>query len=112
MDVAILTMDVKKGGTTDLLLTCYVLEQHYLCRFTKIDDRSLVVYCITENDASDDGPMLLSIEETTSPNPLLGQVELREGQWDLAIYEQASTTNLDPQGLRMIWSEEVNVTTW
>ena len=42
------------------------------------------------------------ITETTNPNALSGQVELLEGSYILKIYEQLSTTNLNPSGLNCV----------
>lgn len=42
------------------------------------------------------------ITETSNPNPLLGQVELQTGDYDYKVFEQTSTTNLDPTGLNEV----------
>lgn len=44
------------------------------------------------------------ITETASPNPLLGEVELQPGDYDYKVFEQSSTTNLDPTGLNEVES--------
>jgi hypothetical protein len=45
----------------------------------------------------------------TTANPLNGEVQLQAGSYDLKIYEQSSTTNLDPTGLDCVEDEIVTV---
>lgn len=41
--------------------------------------------------------------QTTAPNALLGQLKLPiAGEFEYRVYEQSSTTNLDPTGLNMV----------
>lgn len=39
---------------------------------------------------------------TATPNPLLGEVKLKTGDYTYTIYEQVSATNLIPTGLKIV----------
>lgn len=54
-------------------------------------------YCIGTNTSTHTGRYdLFLIEETDSPDPLIGQVSLPSGDYTYTIYQQSSSTNLDP----------------
>ena len=42
------------------------------------------------------------ITDTANPNPLLGQVNLSSGTYSYIVYEQLSSTNLNPTGLNIV----------
>lgn len=75
---------------------------YYLFAF-KSDDTNIWSYCIgapvvtTWEDRSK-----FTITEQASPNPVLGQIQLKSGDYHYYIYEQASSTNLDPTGLNEV----------
>ena len=57
-------------------------------------------YCISANlSAYKERYDSFNLQLTTSPNNLIGQLNLPVGEYDYNVYEQASTTNLDPLGL-------------
>lgn len=49
------------------------------------------------------------IKDTPSPNPLLGEVNLSTGEYVYNIYQQSSSTNLNPTGLKLVESERLYV---
>ena len=83
----------------------------YLFEF-KNDQTNVSSYCIP-TDTSDfiNRYNLFSIVETSSPDPLAGEVELDKGEYHYFVYEQLSTTNLDPTGLTLVESGIVRVYT-
>jgi hypothetical protein len=72
------------------------------------------VYCISTNTATaaqierSDKFVIIETGSTTAI-PLSGQVQLNVGDYDLKIYEQLSTTNLDPTGLTCVQEDIVTV---
>lgn len=57
-------------------------------------------YCISANlSAYKERYDSFNLQLTSSPNNLIGQLNLPVGEYDYNVYEQASTTNLDPSGL-------------
>ena len=105
-------MNVERGGDNTVLVTARQVsgETHYLLVFTREDNQG-VAKCIATNSAGTGGPLLLTFTETDNPTATAGEVELAAGQYQLVIYSQGSSTNLDVSGtLRNIWSELVTVT--
>ena len=49
------------------------------------------------------------ITDTSSPVPLNGEVNLKEGDYTYTFYEQSSSTNLDPTGLTSVEEMECHV---
>lgn len=95
-------MNITKGQINEIGVT--VTEQttlsvpvSYLIEF-KSKATKLPVYCIvtTNKSTHTDRIDLFDVEETASPNPLLAQVSLAAGDYSYKIYQQNSTTNLDP----------------
>lgn len=72
-----------------------IASPYYLFEFISKQTKQ-AVYCITQGVASIRGNEI-QIEETNTPNPLLGQVTLLEGEYNFNVYQQASSTNLDPE---------------
>ena len=57
-------------------------------------------YCISANlSAYKERYDSFNLQLTSSPNNLIGQLNLPVGEYDYNVYEQASTTNLNPSGL-------------
>ena len=57
-------------------------------------------YCISANlSAYKERYDSFNLQLTSSPNNLIGQLNLPVGEYDYNVYEQASTTNLNPTGL-------------
>ena len=57
-------------------------------------------YCISANlSAYKERYDSFNLQLTTSPNNLIGQLNLPVGEYDYNVYEQASSTNLNPSGL-------------
>jgi len=52
---------------------------------------------------------LFTIVENDNPDPLAGEVSLDRGRYNYYVYEQESTTNLDPTGLTLVESGFVTV---
>lgn len=69
----------------------------FLLAFTKVDTGEFTA-CLTSNDGGALGPLLLEFEETGDDTPTNedGEVQLTGGDWQLVVYEQSSTTNLNP----------------
>lgn len=84
---------------------------YFLLAWEKVDTGAITV-CLTQNTGNAEGPLLLPFEETGSDAPvaLSGEVQLSEGDWTLTVYEQASSTNLNPSlADRTVWDELVRV---
>lgn len=76
-----------------------LVNPYYLFKFTK-DDTSTSFYVIgTDISTYQERFNECLIDETTTPNPVNGEIELVTGVYRYNIYEQASSTNLDPTGL-------------
>ena len=81
---------------TTLSPVYYLFEFISRTRFTKS-------YCIpTELSVELLRYNKFNIEDKLSPNPLNGEVNLRPGQYDYNVYEQSSSTNLNPSGLSVV----------
>lgn len=106
---------ITRGTINDVVVTLYekttiaVDDVHYLFQFTKFDANEST-YCIP-TDTSDyiNRYNEFEILETDSPDPLAGEVSLQEGRYYYYVYEQESTTNLDPSGLTLVESGIVTV---
>lgn len=60
-------------------------------------------YCISANlSAFKERFDSFSIILMASPNNLIGQINLSVGEYDYNVYEQTSTTNLNPTGLNKL----------
>lgn len=84
----------------------------FLLAWTKVDSGAFTA-CITTNAGNVEGPLILTFTETgdTAPDNTDAEVQLNEGNWTLTVYEQSSTTNLNPSlADRTLWTEEVLVT--
>lgn len=67
----------------------------WLLKFVKIDG-GLTILCIAQATPEEGDPVQMTFaEQDSTPNPLIGQVTLPVGQWQLTVYEQSSTTNLN-----------------
>lgn len=76
---------------------------HYLFAFYS-EAKKTYVYCVCDDTSPfPDRYNQFSIQEMASPNPLLGQVEMKPtGQWYYFIYANSSATNLNPAGLTLL----------
>ena len=82
---------------------------YYLFQFTNAQT-NVSVYCIpTDTSQFINRYNLFSITETGSPDPLAGEVTLDKGEQHYFVYEQLSSTNLDPSGLTLVESGIVRV---
>lgn len=90
-----------------------VSPSYWLIRFTSVTT-GLSVYCIAQNAATSGYGISLPITETgdTSPTATSGEVQMSPpGNWKVTIFEQTSSTNLDPANAsRTVWSGMVDVT--
>lgn len=88
-----------------------LVNPYYLFEFIKDDNKSKK-YCIgTDVSTNKVKHNLCVITESSSPNALNGEVNLDEGFYIVNIYEQASSTNLDPSGLTKVESKILRVIT-
>lgn len=68
----------------------------WLLRFVKVDNEDLYQLCIADAIATTGLPVLLTFTEvTTGAVALDAEVTLPPGQWQMYVYEQSSTTNLN-----------------
>jgi hypothetical protein len=75
---------------------------YYLFEF-KNDETNVLYYCIGAEVATAwEDRSKFTITEQASPNPVLGQILLPGGDYHYKIYEQASSTNIDPTGLTVV----------
>lgn len=85
------------------LTTAYILLWFYS------SDTGNSVYCVAPDANSEGYAQDLDVEEvgSSTPDPLAGEVALSpRGEWRLRIYEQSSSTNLDPaSATRMIYDD-------
>lgn len=102
-----IAMDVERASVNRFVVPGRELQDNYLCVFTRVEDGT-VKKCITQNSGSEKGPLLLEIEEKTSPVAVDAEVELIAGDWFLEVYEQASASNLIPGGTAK-HSEQIRV---
>lgn len=104
-----------KASNNNVAVTLYekttiaVSLVHYLWVFTNASTNQSTT-CIAE-DTSDyiNRYNLFNIVENNDPDPLSGEVSLDEGMYDYYVYEQVSSTNLDPTGLTLVESGLVTV---
>lgn len=76
---------------------------------SKVSDKK-VYFISADVSLSTEYSKFLIKEGLALSSPLVGEVELRpSGFWKFEIYEQTSTTNLNPAGLNLIWTEQVKV---
>lgn len=103
-------MDIERGTVSTFLIPAREMETHYLCVFHSKEDRSNYQYCIATNEGNASGPLMIGISETDNAEALDSEVTLGAGDWDLTVYGQNSSTNLDPEATtRFVHSEMVSV---
>lgn len=106
-------MDIERASANSILQPGRQtpgLGTFMLC-FTKVDTEATTV-CLVDNEGEAEGPLLFTFTETgaTAAVPLSGEVQLSAGDWYLIVYEQTSTTNLNPSlADREVWRETVRV---
>ena len=67
----------------------------WLLKFVKVDG-GLTMLCIAQATPEVGEPVQLTFDEQdATPDPLIGEITLPVGQWQLTVYEQSSTTNLN-----------------
>lgn len=85
---------------------------YWLVVFTSVET-GLNNYCVTTNSGSAQGPILLPITEVGdgTATATSGQVKLSPpGDWIVKVYEQSSSTNLDPDNAsRLAFELQVTV---
>lgn len=95
---------ITRATTNTVLVTCkekqILTSPYYLIKFKNVLTKDLR-YCIcTDASSYPDHHQTLIVVETSSPVASTNQVKLDvEGTWYYWIYEQASSTNIDPSGL-------------
>lgn len=105
---------INKGQANNLVFTLFELttisNPTYLLEVENKQTKSKA-YCILTNELTLEITRYneFVVTETTSPNPLLSQISLSEGDHLYTVYEQASTTNLDPTGLTAVEQMELQV---
>lgn len=102
---------IHQGQDNTVAVTLYekttiaAADVHYLFKFFNQETKTSQ-YCIP-TDTSDfiSRYNKFTITENDAPDPLTGEVSLKPtGQWHYYVYEQESTTNLDPTGLTLVES--------
>lgn len=79
-----------------------ITNAYYLFKFAH-DQSSSISYCIpTDTSAYPERYNKFTITDTSNPTALSGQVNLNAGFYKYYIYEQSSSTNLDPTGLTLV----------
>lgn len=79
-----------------------ITNAKYLFKFEN-DQSKDISYCIpTDTSSYPERYNKFSITDTANPLPLSGQVNLKSGFHHYYIYEQASSTNLNPAGLTLV----------
>jgi hypothetical protein len=79
-----------------------ISNAYYLFEF-KNNQTGVKSYCIPDNISTEVQRYdEFVITETSSPVALNGEVELDEGEYTYTVYEQASSTNLNPSGLTSV----------
>jgi hypothetical protein len=91
---------LNKNATNTVTLRLYskttVSPVYYLFEFEN-DQTHVKSYCIpTDTSTETESYNRFSIEDTASPVPLNGEVELTAGNYTYRVYEQTSSTNLNP----------------
>ena len=91
-------MQIERGSVnTFALMGRPILSPSYWLLWFRDPERSASVYCIATASNITGGMLTLTFTETNSPTALNGQVKLSpRGNWELKVYEQTSSTNLDP----------------
>lgn len=103
-------MDVERGTVNRFIVPARDLYANYLFVFQRVDTPTLYQYSITQNTGSNNGPLLLTIDEVDSATAVDGEVTLGVGNWNLSVYGQASSTNLDASlSSALVHTEMVNV---
>lgn len=96
-------MTINKGQANIIDVTVTemttISSPYYLIEFYS-DSNKDYTYCILPSNQSTAIQKRrfdkFTITEKTSPNNLLGEIELREGDYKYTIYQQSSSTNLNP----------------
>ena len=106
-------MDIERGTTKRIFQPGRPTPGlgYFLVQFTK-DDTGAITTCLVQNSGNAAGPLVLDVEETGASTavPLSGEVQLAVGDWTMTVYEQSSTTNLNPSLANVTrWSERVRV---
>ena len=110
---------INKSASNDIILTLteksLLVNPTYLFEFEN-EQYHTFTYCIgTDLSTELQRYNEFTIIEQTTPNPLLGQINLIEGNYKYNIYEQVSTTNLNPTGLTVVetgYTKCINTTTY
>lgn len=92
-------MIINKGAINDIILTVTELTTIttpvYLFEFIN-KQTNVSYYCISELLETIGVRDRFTISETSTPDVLNGEIELPEGEYRYNVYQQTSTTNLDP----------------
>ena len=93
-------MNIEQGASNTILHEGRetLASPYFLLEFFSVSTR-LYNYVITTNSGNSFGPLLLEFEEVSggTADPEAGTVILSPpGNWKLSVYEQASSTNVDP----------------
>lgn len=83
--------------TVTLTELCVLSNPYYLFKLECQQTKQLFYFIGTDVSLFKDRYNKFLVEEKVSPNPLLGEVYLNlKGFYNYTVYEQASSTNLDP----------------
>ena len=80
------------------------LDSPYYLMELRDDEKLNYHYIILPEDESENKARYnqFSIVDNTDPDPLQGEVKLTPGDYHYKVYEQVSSTNLDPDGLTIV----------
>lgn len=99
-------LSITKSSTNTIAVTVKerttLVSPYYLFEFIS-DSSTPYKYCIgTEVSTTWEDRSKFTITETTNPDNTAGEILLSVGDYHYNIYEQASSTNLDPTGLTLV----------
>lgn len=101
---------ITRATTNTLYVTCQekqlLTNPYYLIKFKNDGMTKDIRYCICSDSSSyPTRYQKLTVVETNTPTVSTNQVKLdTEGRWYFWIYEQASSTNINPTGLTEVES--------
>ena len=96
-------LEITRGQANTLVVTLKerqtLTSPYFLVRLTNQATNTSKVCICSDSSSYTDRHNSLALTESTTELPLSGQVKLSpEGDWDYEIWEQSSSTNLNPDG--------------
>lgn len=98
---------LKKAAANRIVVFKPSTATHMLLHFVS-NETDGEAFCVVARSGSN--PVIVNFTETASPVALSGQVSLSPlGEWDYFLYDQNSSTNLDPDDAELLDSGQVYV---